>query len=187
MVRVRTQHAVAVVAAAAGALALAQPASGHVTVAPGRVEAGERTLTFKVPNELFGGSNRRSSIDKVVVEAPAGVSLGNAQVKAGWTTVVRGRTATWSGGAIRYRGYDTFGLDVEVPDASSDLVFRATEGFAVPRHHVENYPVSVSLGSPRSSKSDHDLAITAVLVALAAAGLASVSLFFALGRWLRGA
>ena len=178
-------YAVFFAATAAAALALPPLAVAHVSVSPARVEAGEQTLTFTVPNE-FGGAEGRSRIDKVIIEAPAGASLGNAQEKAGWTTFVRGRTATWSGGAIRYRHYETFGLEVEVPGGSSDLVFRATESFAVPRH-VERYPVSVSLGDEPSSKSDHDLAITALAVALAAAGLAAASLFFALARWLRGA
>jgi uncharacterized protein len=185
LARVRALYSVVFVAAAAGALALPLPAFAHVTVSPSRVEAGERTLTFTVPNE-FVGAEGRSRIDKVVIEAPAGVALGNVQAKPGWTAVVHGRTATWSGGSIRFRRYDTFGLDVEMPDLASDLVFRATEGFAVPRH-VERYPVSVSLGAEPSSKGDHDLAITAFVVALAAAGLAAASFFFAIARWLRGA
>lgn len=175
----------AATAAAAGALVVPFPAFAHVTVAPTRVEAGERTLVFTVPNE-FGGASGRSRIDEVVIAAPAGVRLGNVEAKAGWTTVVRGRTATWSGGAIRYRRYDTFGVDVEVPNAESDLVFRATERFAVPRH-VERYPVSLSLGAEPSSTGDHDLAITAFVVALGAAVLAAAILFFTIARWLRGA
>ena len=173
------------IAAATGALVLPFSAFAHVTVAPARVEPGERTLVFTVPNE-FGGARGRSRIDEVVIEAPAGVRLGNAEAKAGWTIVVHGQTATWRGGAIGYRRYGTFGVDVEVSSAASDLVFRATERFGVPRH-VERYPVPISLGSPPSSNSDHELALAALLVALAAAGLAAASLFVGLARWLRGA
>ncbi len=174
----------AATAAAAGALVLPFSAFAHVTVAPARVEAGERTLVFTVPNE-FGGASGRSRIEEVVIEAPAGVLLGNAEAKAGWTTVVHGRKATWRGGAIRYRRYATFGVDVEVPNVDSDLVFQARERFGIPRH-VERYPVSISLGSPPSTNGDHQLAIAALLVALASAVLAAASLFVGLARWLGG-
>ena len=165
---------------------LARPAFAHVTVTPGRIEAGESTLTFTVPNE-FGGTSMPSRIAEVMIEAPSGVRLGSAQAKAGWTTALRGRRAIWSRGAIPYGRYDTFGLEVEVPGAASDLVFRATESFSVPRHHIERYPVPVAIGAAQTTKSGHGLAVAALLVALTAAGIAAASLFFALARWLRGA
>src|SRR5262249_12453822 len=81
--RVLALSLVAATAAAAGALVVPFPAFAHVTVAPTRVEAGERTLVFTVPNE-FGGASGRSRIDEVVIAAPAGVRLGNVEAKAGW-------------------------------------------------------------------------------------------------------
>ena len=186
MERALVLHASVFAATVAGALVLAGPAFAHVTVTPARIEAGERTLTFTVPNE-FGGASTPARIAEVTIEAPPGVRVGSAQAKAGWTTAIRGRKAIWSRGAIPYRSYDTFGLDVEVPDAGSDLVFRATESFSVPRHHIERYPVPVAIGATRSTKSGHGLAVAALLVALTAAGIAAASLFFALAHWLRGA
>jgi uncharacterized protein YcnI len=156
-----------------------------VTVSPARVEAGERLLTFTVPNELFEGA-RVSRIEKVAIKAPPGVRLRQSQTKAGWSGAIRGRTMTWSGGPISYGEYDTFGVVVEVPAGSLQLVFEALEYFDPPRSQVERFPVRLSVESTSTSSSGHGLAVAALIVAVSTGALALAAFFIGSTRWLRG-
>jgi uncharacterized protein YcnI len=170
---------------AAAALAVAGPARAHVSVHPARVEPGEQTLDFTVPNEYFSEQGI-SLVDKVVIEVPAGVTVGESEIKPAWTSVRDGRSTSWSGGPIPYGKYETFGLEAEIPKGARELVFEASEYFAFPHGRVERYPVRLSVGA-RSSSGGHGLAVAALIVALAAAVLAAAAFFLGLGRWLRGA
>jgi hypothetical protein len=166
-------------------LTLLLPASAfaHVTVTPTRVDAGERLLTFVVPNELFE-AGRASRITTVAIEAPRGVRVGQVQAKGGWTSTIRGRTATWTGGSINFGHYDTFGLLVEVPRGPG-LIFRALERFKSPRGHVERYPVPLSVDvAAVSAPGSRGLAIASLIVAVGASALALGAFFMGLRYWL---
>jgi hypothetical protein len=173
---------------AAFGLALAVPAaaSAHVTVRPTRVETGEQTLEFTVPNEYFGPQSR-SRVDEVVIKAPRGARIGQLQTKPGWSGTKSGQTATWTGGEIVYGRYDTFGLEVDVREGVSTLGFEVIERFAGPGSHSERYPVRLPVGASSSGSNGKGLAIAALIVALGAAGLAVAGFFLGLARWLRGA
>ena len=157
-----------------------------MTVAPSRVGPGEHVLTFTVPNELFVEESV-SRVDEVVVEAPRGVRIGQAEAKAGWAGTVRAGKAIWSKGSILHRQYETFGIEVEVPADARLLHFRVTERFAVPRGQLERFPVLVPVRQDSSSSNGaHGIAVAALIVAVAAAAVAATACFLMLARWLRG-
>jgi uncharacterized protein YcnI len=161
-------------------------AAAHVTVSPARTSPGERTLVFTVPNERFD-AQRPFRIGGVTITVPPGVRISQVQAKPGWKTSLRGRTASWAGGSIEYRRYDTFAINVDVPGAAGELQFQAAERFTGPSSVTDRFPVVVAVTGDGGSSSTHDLAVTALIVAASAAFLALVGFFLALARWLRGA
>ena len=170
---------------ALAALSVSRSASAHVSVSPGRATAGsEATLTFSVPNETFT-AHAGSRIDRVVVVAPRSVKIGQAQAKPGWSALVRRRTAIWRGGSIPYGEYDTFGLVVEVPERRGRLVFHASEHFAFPRGHVEEFPVPLEVTAVQGARDSTGTAEAALAIATATAGLLlGAIVFLGLRRWL---
>lgn len=146
----RTGLAVAGVATAAALLALATPASAHVTVHPSQMRAGSSDveLTFRVPNE-------RDDADTVKTQVffPANLPLLTVEVLPvpGWQATVRTRAlpkpvntddgevsqvvsnVTWSAtaGGIRPGQYEDFDIAVgSMPDQPGTLVFKALQTYS---------------------------------------------------------
>jgi uncharacterized protein YcnI len=164
---------------ALAALAASPSAGAHVTVTPVRAAAGSgTTLTFNVPNETVA-EQRTSRIERVVVVAPEGVKIGRAQTKPGWAAIVRGRTATWRDGSIRAGKQEPFGLVVELPERTGTIVFHASEHFAVPREHVEDFAVPLDV-----EPAARGTPVWVVVAAVAAAALLGAIFFLGLRRWL---
>jgi uncharacterized protein YcnI len=164
---------------ALAAFSVSPSAWAHVTVTPVRAAPGSgTTLTFNVPNETVA-QQRTSRIERVVVVAPEGVKIGRAQTKPGWAALVRGRTATWGDGSIRVGKHDTFGLVVELPERTGTIVFHASEHFAVPRGHVEDFAVPLDVESAARGTP-----VWVVVAAATAAALLAAVFFVGLRRWL---
>jgi uncharacterized protein YcnI len=123
----------AVVAAAAGlmTLALAGPASAHVTVNPNTATAGGYAkVSFRVPNE----SDTASTV-KVEVSLPVDQPVASVSVKPvpGWTaTAVKSKLAT------PIKAHDT-----EITEAVSKITWTAAKGSEIKAGQFQEFDVSM--------------------------------------------
>ncbi|BCJ46615.1 membrane protein [Actinoplanes ianthinogenes] len=123
----------AVVAAAAGllTLALAGPASAHVTVNPNTATAGGYAkVSFRVPNE----SDTASTV-KLEVTLPADQPVASVSVKPvpGWTAVaVKSKLAT------PIKAHDT-----EITEAVSKITWTAAKGSEIKPGQFQEFDVSM--------------------------------------------
>jgi uncharacterized protein YcnI len=123
--------------AALGAVAVA---GAHVTPAPGSAAADSfQLVAFQVPHGCDGSATKSVSI-----QMPAGVIYVKPQVKAGWRiTLKKGKlpvpgtlfgekvttgvlSVTWSGGRLPDAYYDTFNLDILVPNKPGKTLYFPT-------------------------------------------------------------
>ncbi|MET7422665.1 YcnI family protein [Dactylosporangium sp. NPDC005555] len=121
----------ALVAAAAGALALPAAASAHVTVNPGTATQGGYTkVTFRVPNEKDAVSTTKLEIAIPTDKPIASVSLKPVQ---GWTAVAESsKLAT----PVKTD-------DGEITDAVSKITWTATAGAEIKPHQFQEFDVSL--------------------------------------------
>jgi uncharacterized protein YcnI len=114
------------VAAVALVVALATPASAHVTVNPGVATAGGFTaLTVRVPNE-----SDTASTTEVSITLPDELESARVQPVPGWDYEVDGKTITWSGGEIGPGEYMEFGISVgPLPEEEGTLLFPAVQTY----------------------------------------------------------
>lgn len=142
--------ALCTLAAAAGTVVLALPASAHVSVSPSEATAGGyATLTFKVPTESDSAST--TGLD-VQFPADAPIASVTVQPKPGWTYQTtkgapsRPLTAhgtqinevvtqiTWTaqdGAGIRPGEFDTFNVSVgPLPEDADQVVFKALQTYS---------------------------------------------------------
>lgn len=151
---IRTVHlrngALCALAAAAGSLALALPASAHVTVIPAEAaKGGYATLSFKVPTESDTAST--TGLD---VQFPAETPIASVSVqpKAGWTyEVTTGKPAapvtahgtqitevvtqiTWTaqdGAGIKPGEFDTFSVSAgPLPENADQIAFKTLQTYS---------------------------------------------------------
>lgn len=123
----------AVVAAAAGllTLAIAGPASAHVTVNPNTATAGGYAkVSFRVPNE-----SDSASTTKLEVNLPADQPIASVSVKPvpGWTAV-----ATKAKLATPIKAHDT-----EITEAVSKIVWTAAKGSEIKPGEFQEFDVSM--------------------------------------------
>ncbi|SQD98199.1 MULTISPECIES: YcnI family protein [unclassified Parafrankia] len=137
-------------AAAAGTIALAVPASAHVTVSPAEAAAGGyATLSFKVPTESDTAST--TGID-VQFPTDAPIASVTVQPKPGWTyKVTKGAPPapltvhgsqvseivtriTWTaqdGGGIKPGEFDTFSVSAgPLPEKGDQVVFKTLQTYS---------------------------------------------------------
>jgi len=125
---------VTVVAAAAGAvtLAVAAPASAHVSVSSANaVQGGYGVLTFRVPTESDSASTTKVEVNLPIKDAPvASVSI---QPVPGWTAVTeKAKLAT----PIKTH-------DSEITEAVSKITWTATPAAAVKPGEFQQFQVSM--------------------------------------------
>ena len=120
-----------VLVATGALLALAAPASAHITVEPATSAAGELVqLTFTVPNEQPGQDT--VGLD---LKLPQGFLLESAQSVPGWTTVVdtaADQTPTavhWSGGRSGPATFVSFAIRGRMPTGGSTAAFPAVQRY----------------------------------------------------------
>jgi uncharacterized protein YcnI len=123
----------AVVAGAAGALtlALAAPASAHVTVNPNTAsQGGYSKVTFRVPNETTDADTTTLEVDLPMDTPVASVSLKPVN---GWTAV-----AEKSKLATPIKAHDT-----EITEAVSTITWTAQPGAAIKPGQFQEFDVSL--------------------------------------------
>ena len=108
--------------AIAGALALAAPAGAHLTLRPPSLTTGEDVLlTIDLPNE------REAAMTGASLSLPSGVELLEAPSAGGWTGVVDGNEARWSGGRLAPGGVASFTVRVRVTAEPGSAAFGAEQ------------------------------------------------------------
>jgi len=130
----------ATLAAVAGSVLLAGPASAHVTVNPGQAAPGGFTkLTFRVPTE-----SPKASTTKVTVSFPTATPLASVSVKPlpGWNIVtVKSKLPK-----------PVVDDDLTLTEAVSQITWTAEKGAAVAPGQFQEFDVSVG-PLPKNAKS----------------------------------
>jgi uncharacterized protein YcnI len=130
-------------ASGAAVLALAGPASAHVTVQPTEAPVGSFfRFVVRVPNERDDATTT-----KVEVQFPQNLVFVSFQDTAGWKRTVRMKhldepievfgeevdevvgSVTWSGGSIAPHEFEEFGFSAKVPDGEEVLEFPAIQTY----------------------------------------------------------
>ena len=175
------QRRLAVLAVAAGALAVPAAAQAHVTVQPTSVPAGAETvLTVRVPNERDDASTV-----KVDVRLPPGFASASWEAVPGWTVrAVKEKLATpiqtddgpitegidrmvWtrtsSAGGIKPGQFQDFPISVQIPGKAGDkLTFKALQTYS-------NGEVVRWIGAPNADTPAPQVTVTAASAQGAAA------------------
>jgi len=190
----------------AAVVAMAVPAAAHVTVQPGEAETGGFTkLTFRTPNERDDAGTV-----KLEVFFPEDQPLENASVRPleGWEATIE-RTdegvskITWEGGTIEPGQFQEFEVSVgPLPSEEGTMVFPAiqtyssgevvrwieepVEGGEEPELPAPVLRLVAAAEDDLVEIDDDDgtdpLAVAALVVAIAAAGLGAVALRQAVRR-----
>jgi uncharacterized protein YcnI len=152
--------------AIAGALVLAAPTGAHLTLRPPSLTTGkEMLLTIDLPNE------RQATMTGATLSAPSGVKLLEAPSAGGWTGVVDGNEATWSGGRIAPGAVASFTVRVRATGEPGSAAFAAEQLYDDGETVGWQTMISV-LPPPGPSPSEQHLgrAVVAGLVGLALVG-----------------
>jgi uncharacterized protein YcnI len=120
----RRRRALAILATAAGTLAIAGPAFGHAIVSPSVVPKAEsQQFTLSVPTEEDG-----QTTNKIVLTVPAGFAVDSFEAEPGWTRTVKAtgsgesavvNTVTWTGGKVPTGEDSVFRFNASVPGAQT--------------------------------------------------------------------
>jgi uncharacterized protein YcnI len=161
-------------------LALAAPASAHLSLDPNAVRMGALVdLTFSVPNE-----DDPLGIDHVTLGIPTDFQLDDAEAKPGWTQSRTGQAITWSGGHIAKGQYATFSIRGTAPKKIETVLFNVLVGDRSGKSITYRVGLDVVAGGTHDTGA-RSLGKAALVVALAAAVLALAALFLGLYVWLR--
>jgi uncharacterized protein YcnI len=116
----------AVTATLALLVAMATPASAHISVNPGTAAPGGYTaLVVRVPNE-----SDEASTTEVSVTMPDELDSFRVMPTPGWDYEVDGTTVTWSGGEIAPGEFMEFSISVgPLPDEEGVLLFPAVQTY----------------------------------------------------------
>jgi uncharacterized protein YcnI len=133
-----TMKTAALAAAMMAPLSFTAPASAHVTARPDEATAG---AYFQVAFNVGHGCDG-SATTAIRVKIPEGVLAVKPQMKPGWTVEIKQRTLTapqpglhgktftetvdevsWRGGPLPDSLYDTFGLNLKLPDTPGQTLY----------------------------------------------------------------
>jgi uncharacterized protein YcnI len=175
-----SSRAIWVSSAAVAALVLAATAGAHLSIDPPQVVRGQLAdLVFSVPNadDAYG-------IDHVTLGIPQDFELDDAEAKPGWSQSRTGQAVTWSGGNIPKRTFARFAIRGTAPPRAETDLFNVLVGDRTGQSITYHVPLEVTAHAPEDAGA-RSLAKAALLVAIAAAGIALAAGFIALYLWLR--
>jgi uncharacterized protein YcnI len=131
---VRRRHVVAVLAATAGALAMAGPAFGHAIMSPPVAEAKVlQQFTLSVPTEEEGATTT-----KIVLSVPDGFAIDSYEAAPGWKRTVAAtgsgedavvNTITWTGGKVPTEEDSVFRFNADATSAKT-LTFNVRQYYS---------------------------------------------------------
>jgi hypothetical protein len=173
----RLRSALVPALAVAAVAALAAPAFAHEEITPKTISTGQSAFL-----SLTAANESSSDLVKIVLKAPANLSLGKAtRSPAGWSATADGDAAAWTG-ALKPGTFETFGFEVGGPDQPGTLTFSVTSTNAAGRtdeHEVEitaaapgtaGGPTPATAGTATSVTTATTAAPTSPTTAAAAAG-----------------
>ena len=175
-----SSHAISASSAAFAALLLAAPAGAHLSIDPPKVQQGQLVdLIFSVPNvgDSYG-------VDHVTLGIPQDFQLDDAEAKPGWSQSRTGQAVTWSGGNIPKGTFARFGIRGTAPARAETVLFNVLVGDRTGKSITYRVPLDVTAHAPRDAGA-RSLAKAALIIAIAAAGIALAAGFVALYLWLR--
>jgi uncharacterized protein YcnI len=162
------------------ALLLAAPAGAHLSIDPPRVQRGELVdLVFSVPNQADP-----YSVDHVTLGIPQDFKLDDAEAKPGWSQSRTGQAITWSGGRVPKGTFARFAIRGTAPPRAEIVLFNVLVGDRTGKSITYRVPLEVTAHGPQDAGA-RSLAKAALIVAIAAAGIALAAGFVALYLWLR--
>jgi uncharacterized protein YcnI len=162
------------------ALALAAPASAHLSIDPARVVKGQSVdLVFSVPNEADA-----IGVDHVTLGIPQDFQLDDVEAKPGWTQSRTGQAVTWSGGLIPKGTFARFAIRGTAPAKAETVLFNVLVGDRTGKSITYRVGLDVAATVGRD-KGARTLGKAALGVAILAAVLALGALFVGLYLWLR--
>ena len=165
---------------ALAALLGAAPAGAHLSLNPSTVSTGQLVdLVFSVPNQ-----DDAYGVDHITLGIPPDFKLDDAETKAGWSQSRAGQAVTWSGGQIPKGTYARFGIRGTAPSRVETVLFNVLVGDRTGKSITYRVPLEVTTGGVEDTGA-RSLAKWALVVAIAAGGIALATGFFALYLWLR--
>jgi uncharacterized protein YcnI len=166
--------------AAFAALLFAAPAGAHLSINPPTVQQGQLVdLEFSVPD-----TDDPYGVDHVTLGIPEDFQLDDAEAKPGWSQSRTGQAVTWSGGHIPKGTYARFGIRGTAPPRAETVLFNVLVGDRTGNSITYRVPLEVAAHGPQDAGA-RSLAKAALILAIAAAGIALASGFVALYLWLR--
>jgi len=166
--------------AAVAALALAAPASAHLSIDPPKVETGQLVdLVFSIPNE-----DDPSPVDHVTLGIPPDFDLDDAEAKPGWVQSRTGQAVTWSGGSIPKGEFGRFSIRGTAPKNPETVLFNVLVGDRLGKSITYRVGLDVAAHGPEDAGA-RSLGRAALIVAVIAGLIALGALFTALYVWLR--
>jgi hypothetical protein len=173
-------RAISACSVALAALIAATPAWAHLSIDPPNVVKGQLVdLVFSVPNE-----DDSYGVDHVTLGIPQDFQLDDAEAKPGWSQSRTGQAVTWSGGNIPKGTYARFGIRGTAPPRAETVLFNVLVGDRTGKSITYRVPLGVTAHGPRDAGA-RSLAKAALIVAIAAVGIALAAGFVALYLWLR--
>jgi uncharacterized protein YcnI len=162
------------------AVVLAGTAAAGVQVSPTRIDPGSTARLF-----FWVANDGRHAIDGVAIGIPADFQLGEAEVKGGWRTSTRARTATWEGRRIAPGQFAFFSLTVKAPEREERALFSVLASSVGGATKTWQVRVDVVRAPPVRDERARLTATIALIVAAVAALLALGGGILALWLWLR--
>ncbi len=175
-----SSRAIWVCSASVVALALAGPASAHLSIDPATVETGQLVdLVFSIPNE-----DDPSPVDHVTLGIPPDFDLDDAEAKPGWVQSRTGQAVTWSGGSIPKGEFGRFSIRGTAPKNPETVLFNVLVGDRLGKSITYRVGLDVAAHGPEDAGA-RSLGKAALIVSVIAGLIALGALFTALYVWLR--
>jgi len=169
--------------ACALSLVIVPSAAAHVIFSPTAARPGEVVrIALTTPNERDD-----TAVVGLDVEAPAGITLDQAETKLGWTAHVGPTRISWRGGRIPAGQFTIFSLTL-TGEQTGTFPLRMRELFADGSSAAYVQPFLVRAGeaaTPGRDSGARDLGKAALFLAIAAVVLAAGAGFLGLWLWLR--
>ena len=175
-----SSRAISASSVAFAALLFAAPAGAHISIDPPKVQKGQLAdLVFAVPND-----DDAYGIDHVTLGIPQDFQLDDAEAKPGWSQSRTGQAVTWSGGNIAKGTFARFAIRGTAPPRAETVLFNVLVGDRTGKSTTYRVPLAVVAHGPQDVGA-RSLAKAALIVAIAAAGIALAAGFIAVYLWLR--
>ena len=184
----------ALVACVTAILVVAAPAWAHEEINPKTIPTGQPTFFI-----LSAANEKKATLTKLVLTAPAGVPVGDTTKEpAGWTVAKTDTSITWtasSSAAVKPDAFEQWGFETDGADQPGSFTFKLALSYSDGTNDSVDVPVTVSAGtgpadsgSTGSTKStSQGRATLALILAIVAVVGAAAAVLIGLSRGRRAA